>query len=235
MERSGDILIYFAENINTVAKFIASSVITKNGHIFLLSNLGYFRLPFKMKQEPELFQISCLPFQPSFLSLSFLPLPLRSILGMHLFGCKFGLRTESGDTMPDRKNFDSLLWAIVTVFQVSSLSCPFCTRSCTKHCKPFQEQKLVLRWLHEASLFKDSILESPQRYQRGHSRSQDFPHFCTLLGQSLDRPIQSQLEIIPENERGTFCSLLSPNLRHVGQHYKLLAGWGIPGVEVHPS
>ncbi|XP_060540015.1 voltage-dependent T-type calcium channel subunit alpha-1H isoform X1 [Pantherophis guttatus] len=41
-----------------------------------------------------------------------------SILGMHLFGCKFGLRTEAGDTMPDRKNFDSLLWAIVTVFQI---------------------------------------------------------------------------------------------------------------------
>uniref|UniRef100_A0A670Y4D7 Calcium voltage-gated channel subunit alpha1 H n=1 Tax=Pseudonaja textilis TaxID=8673 RepID=A0A670Y4D7_PSETE len=41
-----------------------------------------------------------------------------SILGMHLFGCKFGLRTETGDTMPDRKNFDSLLWAIVTVFQI---------------------------------------------------------------------------------------------------------------------
>lgn len=41
-----------------------------------------------------------------------------SILGMHLFGCKFSFRTESGDTIPDRKNFDSLLWAIVTVFQV---------------------------------------------------------------------------------------------------------------------
>lgn len=45
------------------------------------------------------------------------PIPL-SILGMHLFGCKFSLKTDSGDTVPDRKNFDSLLWAIVTVFQV---------------------------------------------------------------------------------------------------------------------
>lgn len=42
-----------------------------------------------------------------------------SILGMHLFGCKFSQRMENGDTIPDRKNFDSLLWAIVTVFQVS--------------------------------------------------------------------------------------------------------------------
>ncbi|XP_061405116.1 voltage-dependent T-type calcium channel subunit alpha-1H-like [Lethenteron reissneri] len=42
----------------------------------------------------------------------------RSILGMHLFGCKFSVKTESGDTVPDRKNFDSLLWAIVTVFQI---------------------------------------------------------------------------------------------------------------------
>ncbi|XP_055008579.1 voltage-dependent T-type calcium channel subunit alpha-1I [Boleophthalmus pectinirostris] len=41
-----------------------------------------------------------------------------SILGMHLFGCKFGQRTDNGDTIPDRKNFDSLLWAIVTVFQI---------------------------------------------------------------------------------------------------------------------
>ncbi|KAK7929578.1 hypothetical protein WMY93_005973 [Mugilogobius chulae] len=41
-----------------------------------------------------------------------------SILGMHLFGCKFGLRQETGDTLPDRKNFDSLLWATVTVFQI---------------------------------------------------------------------------------------------------------------------
>lgn len=41
-----------------------------------------------------------------------------SILGMHLFGCKFGLQQDGGDTLPDRKNFDSLLWATVTVFQV---------------------------------------------------------------------------------------------------------------------
>ncbi|XP_052427023.1 voltage-dependent T-type calcium channel subunit alpha-1G isoform X3 [Carassius gibelio] len=40
-----------------------------------------------------------------------------SILGMHLFGCKFGSERD-GDTVPDRKNFDSLLWAIVTVFQI---------------------------------------------------------------------------------------------------------------------
>ena len=39
---------------------------------------------------------------------------------MHIFGCKFSLRTDTGDTVPDRKNFDSLLWAIVTVFQVSN-------------------------------------------------------------------------------------------------------------------
>ncbi|RMC03174.1 hypothetical protein DUI87_20368 [Hirundo rustica rustica] len=42
----------------------------------------------------------------------------QSILGMHIFGCKFSLRTDTGDTVPDRKNFDSLLWAIVTVFQI---------------------------------------------------------------------------------------------------------------------
>lgn len=57
------------------------------------------------------------------------PIPL-SILGMHLFGCKFSLKTDSGDTVPDRKNFDSLLWAIVTVFQVQPpLSVPETTKS----------------------------------------------------------------------------------------------------------
>ncbi|XP_069056149.1 voltage-dependent T-type calcium channel subunit alpha-1G isoform X1 [Pleurodeles waltl] len=40
-----------------------------------------------------------------------------SILGMHLFGCKFASEKD-GDTLPDRKNFDSLLWATVTVFQI---------------------------------------------------------------------------------------------------------------------
>lgn len=44
-----------------------------------------------------------------------------SILGMHIFGCKFSLKTDTGDTVPDRKNFDSLLWAIVTVFQVINI------------------------------------------------------------------------------------------------------------------
>ncbi|KAF3814384.1 hypothetical protein GH733_017542 [Mirounga leonina] len=35
-----------------------------------------------------------------------------------LFIFIFSLRTDTGDTVPDRKNFDSLLWAIVTVFQI---------------------------------------------------------------------------------------------------------------------
>lgn len=43
-----------------------------------------------------------------------------SILGMHIFGGKFTLETEDGDTVPERTNFDSLLWAVVTVFQVRS-------------------------------------------------------------------------------------------------------------------
>ena len=47
---------------------------------------------------------------------------LFSILGMNLFGCKFCRRNPIDNTMQcDRKNFDSLLWALVTVFQVSSV------------------------------------------------------------------------------------------------------------------
>lgn len=41
-----------------------------------------------------------------------------SVLGMHLFGCKFCEEIDD-EIVCDRKNFDSLLWAIVTVFQVS--------------------------------------------------------------------------------------------------------------------
>nr|XP_006811385.1 PREDICTED: voltage-dependent T-type calcium channel subunit alpha-1H-like [Saccoglossus kowalevskii] len=41
-----------------------------------------------------------------------------SILGMHLFGCKFCEYLHDGTRICDRKNFDSLLWAIVTVFQI---------------------------------------------------------------------------------------------------------------------
>lgn len=42
----------------------------------------------------------------------------HSILGMNLFGCKFCHKHEDGVIQCDRKNFDSLLWALVTVFQV---------------------------------------------------------------------------------------------------------------------
>jgi voltage-dependent calcium channel T type alpha-1G len=41
-----------------------------------------------------------------------------SILGMNLFGCKFCEKNEKGEEVCDRKNFDSLLWSLVTVFQV---------------------------------------------------------------------------------------------------------------------
>lgn len=40
-----------------------------------------------------------------------------SILGMNLFGCKF-CEEINDEWQCDRKNFDSLLWALVTVFQV---------------------------------------------------------------------------------------------------------------------
>ncbi|XP_026034808.1 voltage-dependent T-type calcium channel subunit alpha-1H-like isoform X2 [Astatotilapia calliptera] len=41
-----------------------------------------------------------------------------SIVGMHLFGCKFHFRSIYNETADDRKNFDSLLWSMVTVFQI---------------------------------------------------------------------------------------------------------------------
>ena len=47
--------------------------------------------------------------------------PDCSILGMNLFGCKFCDESAGANGLQvcDRKNFDTLLWATVTVFQVS--------------------------------------------------------------------------------------------------------------------
>ncbi|XP_037931644.1 sodium channel protein PaFPC1-like [Teleopsis dalmanni] len=53
-----------------------------------------------------------------FFSLLVLFIFIFSILGMNLFGCKF-CEKVNGETICDRKNFDSLLWALVTVFQLS--------------------------------------------------------------------------------------------------------------------
>lgn len=41
---------------------------------------------------------------------------------MNLFGCKFCMKHTDGTRSCERKNFDSLLWAIITVFQVSILN-----------------------------------------------------------------------------------------------------------------
>ena len=64
-------------------------------------------------------------FRWAFLSVpgknSLKPLKHFSILGMNLFGCKF-VDPETG--ISDRKNFDSLLWATVTVFQVLFFAFP---------------------------------------------------------------------------------------------------------------
>ncbi len=56
----------------------------------------------------------------TFFSLLILFIFIFSILGMNLFGCKFCVKLENGDRVCERKNFDSLLWAIITVFQVET-------------------------------------------------------------------------------------------------------------------
>ncbi|XP_072043529.1 voltage-dependent T-type calcium channel subunit alpha-1G-like [Amphiura filiformis] len=53
----------------------------------------------------------------TFFSLLALFIFIFSVLGMHLFGCSF-CKYVSGHQVCDRKNFDSLLWSIVTVFQI---------------------------------------------------------------------------------------------------------------------
>ena len=54
----------------------------------------------------------------TFFSLLLLFIFIFSILGMNLFGCKFCIKLEDGSRLCERKNFDSLLWACITVFQV---------------------------------------------------------------------------------------------------------------------
>ncbi|KAL8610475.1 hypothetical protein ACOMHN_060395 [Nucella lapillus] len=53
----------------------------------------------------------------TFFALLVLFMFIFSILGMNLFGCKFCTTIPSVGRKCDRKNFDSLLWAIITVFQ----------------------------------------------------------------------------------------------------------------------
>nr|XP_045595060.1 voltage-dependent T-type calcium channel subunit alpha-1I-like [Procambarus clarkii] len=53
-----------------------------------------------------------------FFSLLILFIFIFSILGMNLFGCKFCKMNPDNSTSCDRKNFDSLLWASITVFQI---------------------------------------------------------------------------------------------------------------------
>ncbi|XP_064478455.1 voltage-dependent T-type calcium channel subunit alpha-1G-like isoform X2 [Ornithodoros turicata] len=53
-----------------------------------------------------------------FFALLILFIFIFSILGMNLFGCKFCVKEPDGTVQCDRKNFDSLLWALVTVFQI---------------------------------------------------------------------------------------------------------------------
>ncbi|CAC5424663.1 CACNA1G [Mytilus coruscus] len=54
----------------------------------------------------------------TFFALLLLFMFIFSILGMNLFGCKFCKPRKDGSIYCNRKNFDSLLWAIITVFQI---------------------------------------------------------------------------------------------------------------------
>ena len=94
---------------------------------------------------------------------------LNSILGMNLFGCKFCTTLKSGRRKCGRKNFDSLLWAIITVFQVlalwdrlllertmlDSLVCPpsSCHPGCQKVVNVLSHSVVSTQCLHPSSCF----------------------------------------------------------------------------------
>ncbi|KAG8013467.1 Voltage-dependent T-type calcium channel subunit alpha-1H [Nibea albiflora] len=46
---------------------------------------------------------------------------IATVLGMQLFGNKFSFQTKNGVTVTDRKNFDTIRWSMVTVFQILTL------------------------------------------------------------------------------------------------------------------
>lgn len=94
----------------------------------------------------------------------------QSILGMHIFGCKFSLRTDTGDTVPDRKNFDSLLWAIVTVFQVSPLCSPWLDQGKVKRVRRCFFLTEEHSWQHKRLWRKSNCILEPNNWcisQRG--------------------------------------------------------------------
>ena len=54
----------------------------------------------------------------TFLALLAIFIFTASILGMHLFGGYYKFKDENGELVVSRANFDTLFWALVTVFQV---------------------------------------------------------------------------------------------------------------------
>ena len=58
----------------------------------------------------------------TFFALLFLFMFTFAILGMNIFGGKFVFTSRYGVPVKSRSNFDSFVWAIVTVFQVSCFS-----------------------------------------------------------------------------------------------------------------
>ncbi|KAG8180483.1 hypothetical protein JTE90_026642 [Oedothorax gibbosus] len=82
-----------------------------------------------------------------FFALLILFIFIFSILGMNLFGCKFCEKSEESSDC-DRKNFDSLLWAIVTVFQKRPRHGNIANRTCGNVCGAMWRWMLMLCITH---------------------------------------------------------------------------------------
>ncbi|XP_040894614.1 voltage-dependent T-type calcium channel subunit alpha-1H-like [Toxotes jaculatrix] len=73
-------------------------------------------LPY-LKRQLEVLQRTMQEAAPLCRLLLFLTL-IFSVIGMCLFGGKFNCHTQDESSINERKNFDSLLWSMVTVFQI---------------------------------------------------------------------------------------------------------------------
>ncbi len=84
----------------------------------LLRILKVFRFVKTLKRQ-ILVMVKTLDSVATFGCILLLFIFIFSTLGMHLFGCKFwDIDSISGERIVDRKNYDSLFWATITVFQI---------------------------------------------------------------------------------------------------------------------
>lgn len=113
-------LIPFSRLFHSIAELLVESGQTKLSVFRSIRLLRIFKLVRPVRYQ-LLIVIHTMNSVITFFGLLFLFMFAFSILGMNLFGGKFVFRNAENEPMVTRSNFDSFLWAMVTVFQVRKL------------------------------------------------------------------------------------------------------------------